>query len=71
MDDLTMLGVVCVLTGGYALWLDAQLDRARLVIMKAHHIIEAVADGEIEVYRSNGDIKVKEGKGGRASKATN
>ena len=71
MSDLTLLGVACVLIGCYALWLDAQLDRARMTITKAREIIEAVADGEIEVYRVNGDIKVKRGLHGRASEAVN
>ena len=60
ISDLTLLGITCVVVGGYALWLDAQLDRARLVIIKAHQIIEAVAHGEIEVYRVGDDIKVRQ-----------
>jgi hypothetical protein len=71
ISDLTLLGITCVAVGGYALWLDAQLDRARLMILKAREIIDAIADGEVEVYRADGDIKMRKAQNGRAGQAVN
>ncbi len=71
MTELTMLGVVCVGLGCYALWLDAQLDRANLVIKMAHEVISSVADGKVEIQRVGKEIKVKEVKRGAASQSTN